>query len=154
MSVHDKIKSTIGPNERGEHPGHPNRPVENLRVHHTHDRKFETDASMGKGLARESHAHKGARPVGVHNGMSHRDGGTLNTGISRTASAAALAGYRDPTAPPAVAKRLPIPACNPSTPSRPDRGYGSIFNPDSGPKVMRQAVLSGSTKLPDEVCED
>jgi hypothetical protein len=87
----------------------------------------------------------------VHGGQSHRDGGTHNAGISRTASAAALDGYKLPTDPPVVVKRLPIPAVNPGTPSRPDRG---VYDPDRANKVIGEAILSGSTRLPDSVCED
>ncbi len=115
-------------------------------VHHTYGEVPQTTRS---GLGREGGKPKGY-PIHVHGGQTHRDGGTVNTGISRTASASALQGGKLPTNPPVVAKRLPIPRPNSGTPSRAERG---VFDPNRANKVMSEAVLSGSTKLPDSTSE-
>ncbi len=48
-------------------------------------------------------------------------------------------------------KHLPIPACNSATPSRAGRG---VFDSAVGDKVIGQAIISGSDKLPGAVSEE
>lgn len=96
---------------------------------------------------------KNLSPPVVHDGMHHTQDGAFNAGVSKTESASALQGYQLPTDPVKQhgSKQLPVPACNPGTPSRADRG---TYDPVRAGRVMGAAAMSGSTKLPQTTTED
>jgi len=48
-------------------------------------------------------------------------------------------------------KTLPVPRCHPATSSRAERGQ---FDPNSANRVVSDAILSGSTRLPDNTSEN
>ncbi len=91
---------------------------------------------------------KGQTVVPVHGSMHHvGEDGTLQTGVSRTESAAALRGYWSPTDPAKQhgSKSLPVPGVAWGNKSDPERGS---YDPSSANKVIGEAIVSGSTKLP------
>jgi hypothetical protein len=94
-------------------------------VHHTPaDARATEPTNASATLARGTGKPKGY-PVATAWGQHHvGEDGTGQTGISRTESAAALTGYKLPTDPAVQhgSKKLPVPACNTGTPSRPERG--------------------------------
>lgn len=94
-----------------------------------------------------------SQPPIVHDGMHHvADDGQRVTGVSRTASASALQGFKLPTDPQVQhrGKQLPIPACHSATPGDPERG---TYDPSRAGKVIGSAIISGSTKLPESTDE-
>lgn len=101
-------KLGVSPDAQGRHPGHPDRPMSaGAPIHHT-----SAPVRIAEHQERQQHPNALLRPgqpkfsvVPVHGGMSHvGEDGTHQTGVSRTASAAALTGYKDPTTPPDVVK--------------------------------------------------
>ena len=89
--------------------------------------------------------------VAVAFGQHHvGEDGVLQTGISRTAAAAALRGDKLPTDPPVVAKRLPIPAVTWGNKPDPERSH---YEPENANKVVGEAIVSGSTRLPGATSE-
>ncbi len=104
MSVYGNKKHVpMGPDEKGRHPYHPERTNVTLPapLHHSTDRKFELDASQGKGIAREGSVHKSSI-VAVHGGM----GSAPSLKGQSAASAVALKGFFDPTTKPPAGKNL------------------------------------------------
>ena len=97
MSVFGSRKHVpMGEDHLGRSPGHPDRTNVTLpaELNHTHDRKFELDASQGKGLAREGTVHKSGK-VSIHGGMSAQQ--RLKVMGQSDTSAVALKGFFDPT---------------------------------------------------------
>ncbi len=104
-------------------------------------------------------------PVFAHGAMHHTQDGVFNVGISKTASAAALAGYKLPTDPPIEGKRVAPAALHPSMASErrsgPEGSVGAKYDPRSGDKVLSEAVHTpddfahrvGRSGLPDAVAE-
>jgi hypothetical protein len=93
------------------------------------------------------------RPPVIHDGMHHTQDGQFNAGISKTASASGLQGYQLPTDPVKQhgSKTVPVPPCHPQMKS--DSARGS-YDPTRADRVIGEAILSGSTKLPATVKED
>jgi hypothetical protein len=115
---------------------------------HSNPQAVEID----RGLARAGAA-KRLDPLVTHPHMANRTSTSLGappTGAPPDASAPLPTDVEKQHG----SKTLPIPKCNPGTPSRPDRGYGSIFDPDNANKVVGEAILSGSTRLPDSTSEN
>lgn len=156
MSIHGPQKSTIGPNARGEHPGHPNREPEILFVvHHSQDRKFELDQSADKGMARASTAHKGARAVGFHNGMSAQQVFNATSEAANASKRALTHGY-DPTEKAERVKMLPPPKLHDGMTDQ--QRAGAMLN---GEAVLSEAKHDGADfahgivgRLPDATTEE
>lgn len=112
---------------------------------HDNPGEIETD----KGLARTGAA-KRLDPLVIHPHMASRTNTTLGappTGAPPDASSPL------PTDPERQhgGKTLPMPKCHPGTPSRPERG---TFDPGRANLVIGEAILSGSTRLPDATTEN
>lgn len=97
----------MGANAAGLHPYHGERSDVTLPgpLHHSHSRKFEVDASAGKGLAREGTTHKQSQ-IAVHAGANK--------------DMRALSGSFDPTTPVPQGKRTSPVVAHPSMRSRND----------------------------------
>ncbi len=102
-------------------------------------------------------------PIAEAWGQHHVDeSGTLQTGISRTESAAALRGGKLPTDPPTVGKVFPVPGVTRGLEAHSndvERGY---FDPENANKVWTEGLEHagpdhphrlGATKLPPETTE-
>jgi hypothetical protein len=99
---------------------------------------------------RESSVAKtGGGPPKIHSHMASRTNTTL--GAPPHPNYGPDASSANPLDPSQAEKRLPIPQVHSGTPSRAERGH---HDPDMAGKVMGQAIISGSTKLPATVKEN
>ena len=123
-----------------------------MAVQSWHNKPQDITHVNGRDIARQSSAAKaGDGPPKIHPTMAER----TNTSVG--------APPRDNSPPDASnplptdhekqhgMKTFPVPACHTGTPSRAARG---IYDPANGGKVIDQATISGSTRLPAAVQED
>lgn len=121
------------------------------KVHHVHDRAFEHDQSANLGLARTP-GKNAARKGGV---VEHSWGNTeqqiAQQGTTHKINEAVDASSENPLDlmnSSQAGKHLPIPAIHDGM-----RGHAALVV-GSGDRILAEAVVSGSTKLPAVVEED
>jgi len=112
-----------------------------------HDQPF--DLGVAKGSARDG-APKRLTPLVTHPSMKDRTSTTLGAPPTGELSDASSALPTDPIRQHS-SKKLPVPKCHPGTPSRDQRGQ---FDPKMATDVFGDAVLSGSTRLPESTSEE
>ncbi len=94
-------------------------------------------------------------PVAVAFGQHHvGEDGTLQTGVSRTESAAALRGGKLPTDPPVVGKVFAVPGVTRGLEAHANDSETGHFDPKISDRVMGEATISGSTRLPASTSEN
>ncbi len=110
------------------------------------------EIEIDRGLARETKSRKNLSPPPIHSSMSERTDTSIGAPPRGTPPDASSSSPL-PTAPERQhgAKVLPVPKCHDGTPSRPDRGQ---YDPGSAFKVVGEAVLSGSSRLPESTTEE
>lgn len=105
---------------------------------------------VARGIARDGSLKKLDPPGVIHPSMANRTSTSLGappTGAPPDASSPLPTDVEKQHG----SKTLPIPRCHPGTPSRAER---STYDPDSANKVVGEAILSGSTRLPDSTSEN
>lgn len=109
----------------------------------------ERGIEIEKGMARTG-SPKRLDPLRIHPGHSSRTNTTLGAPPTGTPLDASSPLPTDPEKQHG-SKTLPVPACHPGTPSRRQRGR---FDPQMANRVAGEAILSGSTKLPEATEEN
>ena len=114
-----------------------------MSVKSWHDTPAEIE--IDKGLARETKSRKNLSPPPIHSGMHSA---TRGVGLGAPPSGLPADTSELPTDPQRqhAMKKFPVPKVHPAMSDRPE---GSTYDPDSAFKVVGEAILSGSTRLPD-----
>lgn len=112
-----------------------------------HNRPAEVE--IDRGLARETKSRKNLDPPPLHSAMSNR----TSTELGAPPRGLPLDTSELPTDPQRqhAMKLFPIPKLHPSMSDRPE---GASFDPGSAFKVVADAILSGSSKIPDSTTEE
>ncbi len=129
-----------------------------MAVQSWHDKP--QDIEIDQGMARKG-APKKLDPLVIHDDHAMRARlRTPSIGAPPTGGAPPDASSPLPTDPEKQhgSKRLPIPALHPSMASErrsgPEGSIGAKYDPASANRVVGQAILSGSTRLPDSTSEE
>jgi hypothetical protein len=145
-----KIDSIGQPDHAGVHPATKAIPADKF----TSGDLMHAQNSAGANIARaggKAKRHLGEAPE-VHSGMHHQESGVGVHGISKTQNAAEApdASSANPLDKTYEGKVLPIPVTTPGMRSRTDAGMQHTdYRHAVGKRVLDEAILSGSSKLPE-----